>query len=345
MTRTPARSHAVLPRVLRAVFSLAVLAALAWFFKNNMPMVRQAWDAVTSADPEFVGLAVMLVLLSMFAMAEVMYQLMRAGGVDVRRRQAQALTFSANSWANTLPGGPALSTVLQFRVQRSWGASVIVISWFVLLSGAVSTMWLVVLGLGSIVFLGASLSLYSLIGAGIAMALLAGAVHWASVHPLTLEKWTLYALPLINRLRRKPAHYGETEIAAHIRQLDAVRLAPGRFAWVALLSLVNRALDLATLWCCIVAVTSNAPLWPAGDSGTDLAGVTLAYATAKIVGATGITPGGIGPVEAALTATLAGVGMTAGSALAAALVYRLVSFILLTLVGWIIYAIGLKEKQ
>lgn len=299
-------------------------------------MVRTAVNALAVANPAWVLLAMGCALASIVAMSEVTFLLMRAAGVSVRRRQALSLTFSANAWSTTLPGGPALSTLLQYRVQRSWGATPVAISWFVLLSGAISTMWLVLFGIGAIVFLGADLSVWSLFATGAVMAALAGAVHWASTHPQAVKRCLLAALPWFNRVLRRPAGTGRDAVAGHVRELSSVSLRPGRFALVAILSASNRLLDLATLWCAAAAV-SEQPL--------ELAGAALAYCSAKIVGATGVTPGGIGPVEAALTATLVGVGMPGGPALAAALVYRLISFIFITAVGWVVYAVNPKEKN
>ena len=49
-----------------------------------------------------------------------------------------------------------------------------------------------------------------------------------------------------------------------------------------------------------------------------------------------ITPGGLGPTEATLSAALIGAGLGAGPALAAVLLYRLASFWLVALTEWLI---------
>ena len=107
-----------------------------------------------------------------------------------------------------------------------------------------------------------------------------------------------------------------------------MRLSRGRFALVAGWSLLNRAFDVLTLFLCVWAVTGSAPA---------VAGVLLAYTTAKIAGSAQVTPGGLGTVEVAIIGTLVAAGMTAVDATGAALVYRLVSFALVTAVGWVIY--------
>jgi uncharacterized protein (TIRG00374 family) len=54
--------------------------------------------------------------------------------------------------------------------------------------------------------------------------------------------------------------------------------------------------------------------------------ILLAYCIAQLLGQIPITPGGLGFVEAGLTATLALAGVSGGDAVLATLAYRLVSY-------------------
>jgi uncharacterized protein (TIRG00374 family) len=68
--------------------------------------------------------------------------------------------------------------------------------------------------------------------------------------------------------------------------------------------------------------------------------VLLAYVAAQLLAQIPVTPGGIGVVEAGLTATLALAGVAGGDAAVATLAYRLVSYWLMLpagLVGWIVH--------
>ena len=68
--------------------------------------------------------------------------------------------------------------------------------------------------------------------------------------------------------------------------------------------------------------------------------VLLAYVAAQLLAQIPITPGGIGVVEAGLTATLALAGMHGGDAAIATLAYRLVSYWLMLpagLIAWIVH--------
>ena len=67
------------------------------------------------------------------------------------------------------------------------------------------------------------------------------------------------------------------------------------------------------------------------------AGVTWAEPASLAVMNASATPAGLGTVEAAIIATLVACGMTAVDATSAAFVYRLISFALMTLIGWVVY--------
>lgn len=321
-------------RYLRIAATVILIVAVVFFFRDQLGFIAEGVSALRSASWGWVLVATALCALSFVAMSEVMAELLRAAGVPVRRRSALALVLASNSWSNSLPGGPALSTVLQFKVQRAWGASVMVIGWFVVLSGALSTLWLVILGLLAVALLGASFSIWSLISTGCSLILLVFLVYWVANNPHFLERCANLVLPFFNRLLRRAPDSGLDTVLGSIRQLQAVKLSFFRFGSVALWSLLNRLLDLATLWAAVLAVGGTA----------SIPGVTLSFLSAKIVGATGITPGGLGPLEAALTASLTAAGLTASVALAAVLVYRMISFILATAIGWVVYLVGLKEK-
>ena len=59
------------------------------------------------------------------------------------------------------------------------------------------------------------------------------------------------------------------------------------------------------------------------------------YLGASIIAAAAPTPGGLGAMEAALVAGLTGVGMEPGIAVAAVLSYRLLTYWLPILPGWL----------
>ncbi len=323
---------------------LALLALALMLFRDQLPFLGEGFLRLADAHPLGVAMAVLTSVLSLVAMAEVMRLLLAAGGTRVHPLETGALTLSSNSWSTTLPGGPAFSAVFTFQIQRRWGASIILCSWFFVLSSAISTMWLVVIGLAAVWFLGADVSVGSLLVTLIVTTLLSWAVYWAANHPGHLERWARSFLPRINSLLRRRADAGVGAVVDQIHQLETVGLSPRRFAVAGTHSLLNRLFDVATLWACVWAVTGVMPWLDKLPDHTTLMGVGLAYVSAKLAGSAQVTPGGLGTVEAAIIATLVATGMTAGDATAAALVYRLISFAFIAALGWVVYFVHYARR-
>lgn len=68
-----------------------------------------------------------------------------------------------------------------------------------------------------------------------------------------------------------------------------------------------------------------------------IGGLAIAYVTGKIVATAPITPGGLGTVEFALITALTAGGLGAHEAFATVFVYRVVSFFLVALAGWVVF--------
>ncbi len=68
----------------------------------------------------------------------------RSAGVKVKQWRSEAAFYAGNALSTTLPGGPVLSATFIYRQQRIWGASPVVASWQLVMSGALQ-----VVGLGA----------------------------------------------------------------------------------------------------------------------------------------------------------------------------------------------------
>jgi uncharacterized membrane protein YbhN (UPF0104 family) len=66
-----------------------------------------------------------------------------------------------------------------------------------------------------------------------------------------------------------------------------------------------------------------------------IAGVAVVYLTGSAIGSLVPTPGGLGAIEAALSAGLTAAGMPGAAAVSAVLLYRLVTFWLPVPIGWV----------
>ncbi len=283
-----------------------------------MPFFGDAWRAVRSASPLPLLGTVVTALLALVAMAGVMQILLNVEGRITGVAGTNAIVFASNAWSTTVPGGPALSAWLTYRVHRSWGASTGLCGWFFVVSGALSTVWLVLIGIVAVVLLGADLSVTSLVLSLVAAGLTIAAVFWATTHPAVLKRW----------VRFLPSRVHERAVAV-IDQVAAIRISAPAFAGAAGLSLCNRLLDLATMVCSVWAVSS---------SSISLSGICLAFIMTKLAGSAQVTPGGLGTVEPVAVGMLVAGGLSLADATAATVIYRAISFALVTAIGWIVYS-------
>lgn len=296
------------------VLAVVVLVVL----RDQMPFFGDAWRAVRSASPPPLLGTVVTALLALVAMAGVMQILLNVEGRITGVARTNAIVFASNAWSTTVPGGPALSAWLTYRVHRSWGASTGLCGWFFVVSGALSTVWLVLIGIVAVVLLGADLSVTSLVLSLVAAALTIAAVFWATLNPAVLKRW----------VRFLPSRVHERAVSV-IDQVSAIRISAPAFAGAAGLSLCNRLLDLATMVCSVWAVSS---------SSISLSGICLAFIMTKLAGSAQVTPGGLGTVEPVAVGMLVAGGLSLADATAATVIYRAISFALVTAIGWIVYS-------
>lgn len=314
---------------IRWALTLVILGVALWFALQNEDSVVDGWRTFLRADFGWVLFSAAMVALSLYSMAEVMRLLLRAADVPVTRRATNSLVLAANSWSVSVPGGIAFSTALQVRRQLKWGASPVVISWFILLSGALSFLGLATLSLGALFFIRGDAP-GRLIAAGLAVLGLTGLLWWFSRNTAMIETVAKPPLKAFNAIRRKPAEEGAAKLRATIRQLTSVRLGPVRLIMVFTWSFTNWITDVICLYAAMRAV---------GVDDVAVRTVVMAFVFSKVAGFIQATPGGVGPVEAVLTGTLIASGMVGTDAVATVLIYRLVSFILPAAVGWIVYLV------
>ena len=322
---------------IRWALTLVILGVALWFAAQNRGTFTDGVRTFLRADFRWVIIALLANVISLYSMAEVMRLLLRSADVrGATRRSTNALVLAANAWSVSVPGGVAFSTALQVRRMLSWKATPVVISWFILLSGALSTLGLVALAVASLFFIGRAPAWGTLIAAGTAVLAVTALLWWFSRNTTLIESAAAPVLRLINRIRRKPLDTGATKLRHGIRQLTEVRLSPGRMTIVFGWSFLNWVFDVVCLYAAVRAV---------GVEDVSATVVLLAFVSGKAAGFIQATPGGVGPIEAVLTGTLVASGMVGTDAVATVLIYRLVSFILPAVVGWIIYLVGFHDDR
>jgi putative heme transporter len=304
-----------------AVAVLAVEVTLVW------DQLAKAFHSLYAAKWLWVLAAVCAALASMHSFAQIQRTLLKSAGVEVKQWRSEAAFYAGNALSTTMPGGPVLSATFIYRQQRIWGASPVVASWQLVMSGVLQAVGLALLGLGGAFLLGASknpLSLIFTLGGFVALLLLAQAV---ASRPDLIDGIGVRVLSWANKLRGKPADTGVDTWREHLDQLESVSLSRRdltiAFSW----SLFNWIADVACL-----AFAAHA-----AGGHPSLAGLTVAYAAARAVGTIPLMPGGLLVVEAVLVPGLVSSGMTLASAISAMLIYRLISWIFIAAIGWVVF--------
>jgi uncharacterized protein (TIRG00374 family) len=312
-----------------AVVVLAVEVVLVW------DQLAKAWRSLLSANWWWVLAGVFAALASMHSFAQIQRTLLKSAGVHVKQWRSEAAFYAGNALSTTMPGGPVLSATFVYRQQRIWGASPVVASWQLVMSGVLQAVGLALLGLGGAFLLGASknpLSLIFTLGGFVALLLLAQSV---ASNPQQIDGIGVRVLSWINSVRGKPADTGLDKWREMLQQLESVSLSrralSGAFSW----SLFNWVADVACLAFAAYAAGGK----------PSLAGLTVAYAAARAVGSIPLMPGGLLVVEAVLVPGLVTSGMTLASAISAMLIYRLVSWIFISGIGWVVFFFMFRTEK
>jgi putative heme transporter len=300
---------------------LAVEVSLGWH------QLAKAFVSLYDANWWWLLAAVVAAAASMHSFAQIQRTLLKSAGVHVKQLRSEATFYAANSLSTTLPGGPVLSATFLFRQQRIWGASTVVASWQLVMSGVLQAVGLALLGLGGAFFLGAKNNPFSLLftlGGFVALLVLAQAV---ASRPELIDGIGTRVLSRFNSIRGKPADTGLAKWRETLMQLESVSLGRRDLAVAFSWSLFNWVADVACL---------GFAAYAAGDHAS-VAGLTVAYAAARAVGTIPLMPGGLLIVEAVLVPGLVSSGMSLPNAISAMLIYRLISWLFIAAVGWLVF--------
>jgi pimeloyl-ACP methyl ester carboxylesterase/uncharacterized membrane protein YbhN (UPF0104 family) len=267
---------------------------------------------------------------SMAAFAFMLRRLLATGGARVGVRSMLATSFAANALSVSIPlAGPELATAFTFRRVTRQGADAPLAGWALLAGGVVS------LAAGALLVAGGGLASgngletgFAVPGGVLAVAALL-ALGAAARRPQLrdgLERPATWALRHVARLRRRPAQDPGQIIGAWAERLGSLQLAPSGWMTVTGLAVVNWLADAAVL---VVSIRAAGGPVPWND-------LLLVYGAGIAAQSLTITPGGLGVAEGTMSLALVATGLHASQALAAVLLYRLASFWLVALAGWLV---------
>ncbi len=247
--------------------------------------------------------------------------------------------LAGNALAKVAPGGGAIGAALQYRLlvesgvrrgEAVTGVTTSNVLVFAVLLG------LPVLALPAIV---RGTVTRGLVESAVVGLLVFAALTAASAAALALDGPLRWVGRLVQRVRNRVARSRPPlrDLPARLlRERDAVLATLGPRWWRAVLATVGRwAFDYATLLAALAAVGSTPrPVL-----------VLLAFVAAQVLTLVPITPGGLGFVEAGLTATLALAGVGAGNAVLATFAYRLFNYWLPLPAGLAAYVVHRRRRD
>jgi hypothetical protein len=238
------------------------------------------------------------------------------------------ITLSTLGLSHIVPGGTAVGTSLGYRLLTNEGVK-----------GSDAGFVLATQGIGSAVVLNAMLWVGLVVSiplrgfnpiyltAAIVGALL---LSFVGVTVLLLTRGEDQLASVVCRVAdHLPLLQGETianglrHVAGRLRELGSDDVLLRAVGWAAL----NWLFDMASLWVFLAAFGFR----------TSPDALVISYGLANVLAAIPLTPGGLGVVEAALTASLVGFGATRDVAVLGVVTYRLVNFWLPIPVGAVAY--------
>ncbi|MBV8160090.1 MAG: flippase-like domain-containing protein, partial [Acidimicrobiia bacterium] len=238
------------------------------------------------------------------------------------------ITLAGAAIQYSLPGGSVIYLAYLWRQFKRRGADDILSVWVLVATSIAS-----ITSLALVAVLGLIFAHNKDVAADLA-AVAGGVVGLLFVvrYLLRRHRWSLGvaagALRLSQRTIRRPRGDARALIDDGWERLTAV--APGRRVWALAFAFAaaNWLWDCLALALCFLAVGEGVP-WQ---------GLLLAYGAAQLVVNIPITPGGLGVVEGSLTIALVAYGGQQEATVAAVLLYRLISFWGLLLIGWAAWA-------
>jgi pimeloyl-ACP methyl ester carboxylesterase len=314
-------------RIAAAGAALAVVITTGWAERTAL---AASFTVLAHLHWLWIPAAVGLESVSMAAFAVMLRRLLAAGGARVGVRPMLATAYAANAVSVSVPlAGPALATAFTFRRFTRQGADAPLAGWSLLAGGVISSAAAALIVVGGGLASGNMLvTAVTVPGGVLAVAVLVAAVAAVRRPRLrgALERPAGWVLRQGSRMLGRPAAEPDQTIRAWAQRLSSLQLPPAGWMTATGLALANWLADAAVL---AVSIRATGAAIPWHD-------LLLVYGSGIAAQSLNITPGGLGVTEGSLSLALVATGLGASQALAAVLLYRLASFWLVALTGWLV---------
>jgi uncharacterized membrane protein YbhN (UPF0104 family) len=259
----------------------------------------------------WLGAAVVAEASAFTALAFAQRRMLRAGGISVGVSALVRLSVASQAMGSVLPAGYLVSDVVVLRVLSRRGVSQLLALWMLAVSGLLYIVTLLLIGLVGVQLAPPGKNLPDLrAGAAIALGMVL-TVFTAVMAVARFRKhpWTIHELAA-----RMPGGRLKRLIGGEV--LANVSLGPQGWGVSLGWMLLWWVGDLTCLAVAFIAVGGSLP-WRA---------LLMAYAAGQLATLLPITPGGLGVTEGSMALTLAAYGGGMAAAVAAVLLYRLITY-------------------
>jgi uncharacterized protein (TIRG00374 family) len=305
----------------RRVLTMAALGVGALFLSEQWPTLQAALGHLGHLNARWLRWAILAEAGSMVFFAATQWVLLRSGGARFALGALIRLVLAGNALSVTLPAGPAWSASFSFQQLRSRGASRALSAYALgaaAVLSAVTFCFLLFIGVDLAGGSGPAASLRSPVtAAGAAFAVVALGAIIAMRIPAVRKM-------VARRLAPTRSASWRARVVKVARSFSDLHLSWRLLAEAFVSALFNWLGDFGCLVMCIVAVSGHVP-WR---------GVLIAYGLGQLGASLPITPGGLGVAEGSLSLALMAYGMPGTSALAAVVLYRLISYWAVMGMGW-----------
>ena len=313
--------------VLRFFFGIGIVVVALWALSSHRDELSGFSQVFGSLKWWWIPPALLLEFASFVCFAGLQYEFLDSGGLAAPEGPLVKMTFASQAITNSLPGGSAFSAVYGFRWFRRFGADDTLAAWSLvgtLVASSVSLSLVATAGLALATGEGASLDLIPVI-IGVFLITLAIAALFIYERPLAFV--VTWGIRVSRRLVGRPRGDVAANITRIVALVTAVHLGRRRIIRILIWGCANWLFDCGCFALMFLAVDSTIP-WK---------GLLLAYGAGQLAATLPFTPGGLGVVEGSITIALVAFGGSQNSTVDAVLMYRVISFWLVLVVGWILW--------
>lgn len=321
-------------RVVQIVLLLSFLAVGVAVLNGQKSELSGAFALISRAKITPIIFAVLSECLSIVTFGIFNYLLLKIAVKPLGWIRPTVISMAATTLNNSIPGGAAVSSVYAFRQYRELGADRSFSTWVVVAVNILSG-----LALASLALLGVALSfrisqgldlIFVIVSISLGLLVLAAGISNPKFIVRVERTFVEVAYRLTSMVRRDTGGFNLPS-----RHYFNAKPTLSNVISAITFALLNWIFDAAVLVLAYVSIGQPVP-W---------AGLLLAYGAGQLAANFPITPGGLGVVEGSLAIALVAYGGAQESAVAAVLIYRLISYWMTMPFGWVAYAYTVLKRN